>query len=131
MTTETDTKKGETTEQPAATKSKSTTGLDENLGGLLAYAFTFISGLILFLLEKENEYIRFHALQSLIAFGGLMVGFFIISLIPVIGLIFSILFTPLWVVLWIFMMYKGYKGERYKLPFAGYMTEKQLNKDAE
>lgn len=131
MTTETDTKKGETTEEPVVAKSKSSTGLEENLGGLLAYAFTFLSGLILFLVEKENDYIRFHALQSLIAFGGLMVASFILTMIPFIGWIISILIMPLWLILWVFMMYKGYQGEKFKLPFAGDLAEKQLNKQTE
>src|SRR5712691_9664175 len=45
-----------------------TLGLDERLERVLAYAFGWVSGLILFLLEK-NRNVRWHAAQSMVTFG--------------------------------------------------------------
>lgn len=115
-------------DQEKTTQGKSTTGLDENLGGLLAYLVTFITGIIFLIIEKENQFIRFHAMQSLILFGGLIVFNIAIGMIPIIGWIFNLLFAPIIFILWIVAMYKAYKGERFKFPIVGDLAEKQLNK---
>ncbi|MBU9713600.1 DUF4870 domain-containing protein [Evansella tamaricis] len=109
-------------------KAKSSLGLEENVGGLLCYLVTFITGIVFYIMEKENDFIRFHALQSIITFGAIMVFFLVLSIIPFIGIILSLLISPVSLVLWIFLMYKAYNGERYKLPIVGDMVENQLNK---
>ena len=48
---------------PPVQTGKSSTGLDENIAALLAYVFGWISGLILFLMEKDSRLVRFHAMQ--------------------------------------------------------------------
>ena len=128
-------------QQPAPTSSS--TGLDPKLGGLLAYLLGWLTGLILFLVEKDNKYIRFHAMQSILlsiavfvieVALGIVVG--ILTRIPGIGLIVGLAALPVYGLLglavfglWIFMMIKGYNGydtgEYYKLPFIGNMAEKQ------
>jgi uncharacterized membrane protein len=120
-----------TTPAPGAASSD-TLGLSSNLGGLLAYVGWWISGVILFVLEKKDGFIRFHAAQSIVAFGAITILNIIISIltaIPVfpVFLFFSIVSGLLWaasVVLWIFMMYKAYKGQLTKLPFAGDLAKK-------
>ena len=97
---------------------KCSCGMEPNVAGLLCYLVGWISGLIFFLIEKENKFVRFHALQSLIVFGGLNVLAVILSFIPV--LVFLAIPLGLFgLVLWVFLMFKAYKGLRYKLPFIG------------
>ncbi len=108
---------------------KTKLGIDENIEALLCYAGAFITGIIFLILEKDNKYVRFHAMQSLVTFLGLFIISTVISIIPVIGVIISALITPLGIVLWLFMMYKAYNGEIYKLPFAGDFSEKQIFKE--
>jgi uncharacterized membrane protein len=109
-------------------KEKSGTGLDQNVAGLLCYLFGFVSGLIFLLIEKENKFVRFHAIQS-IGFNILVVVFWIIAVIlafiPVLGWIVDILIWIGIVILWILLMYKAYKGEKFKLPIIGNFAEKQ------
>jgi uncharacterized membrane protein len=112
----------------AATPGKSSTGLDENLGGLLAYLLGFVTGIIFIIIEKENQFIRFHALQSIFLFGGLFVLSFVIGMVPLVGWILSLLISPLMFILWVIAMYKAYKGERFKFPITGDLAEKQLKK---
>ena len=50
---------------------KSSTGLDAKVAGLLCYVVGWVTGLIFFLIEKENKFVRFHAMQSIIVFGSL------------------------------------------------------------
>ena len=107
---------------------KTVLGVTENLEALLCYALGWITGLIFLLLEKDNAYVRFHALQSLVAFGALHLASFIVVFIPILGILLSFLIGILSFILWIVMMVKAYKGEMYKLPWAGDFAEQQLAK---
>jgi len=99
---------------------RTTIGLDENVAGALAYAMGWLTGLGLFFTERENTFVRFHALQSTIVFGALCALWFVGLSIPVFGWILSFLvIPPVSAVLWLLMMFKAYQGERFELPFAG------------
>ena len=103
-------------------KTKATFDLDENIASLLCYLLTWITGLIFYLVEKENKMVRFHALQSIITFLPLMIIYWIVGAIfwwSGIGYILSILIGLLIFILWIVLMIKAYQGERYKLPIVG------------
>lgn len=105
---------------------KTVLGTDENITGLLCYVLGFITGILFLVLEKENKFVRFHAMQSLVTFLALFVITIVIGWIPVIGWLLSPLLGLLGLILWLLLMYKAYKGERYKLPFAGDFAEKQI-----
>ena len=107
------------------------TSLEPNVAGLLCYLVGWITGLIFFLIEKDDDFVRFHAMQSIIVFGAITVInilLYILWVIPVVGWIFgTIIATLMWVlaiVLWIILMVKAYQGERFKLPIAGDIAEK-------
>jgi len=103
---------------------KTSMGLEENIAGLLTYVLGWITGLVFFLIEKENKFVRFHAMQSIIVFGSLTVVSYVLSFIPFIGGIISVLLSILALILWIVLMIKAYQGQKYKLPWAGDMAEK-------
>lgn len=103
--------------------SKTSTGLEKNVASGLCYVLGWISGLIFFLIEKEDQDVRFHAMQSIVVFGGLTVLNIVLS-ISLIGLPLIPLIGVVGFVLWIFLMIKGFQGEKYKLPFAGDIAEK-------
>jgi uncharacterized membrane protein len=113
---------------PSPGMKKSSTGLEENVGGVIAYLLGFVSGIVLLLVEKESDTIRFHAMQSTIVFGSIFVLGMVLNLIPIIGLIISLLLTPVSLILWILLMIKAYQGNRYHLPITGKMAEDQLRK---
>jgi uncharacterized membrane protein len=75
-------------------------------------------------MEKDNKFVRFHAMQSIILFGAITVIDIVLSFIPVIGWIFSALIGILAFVLWIVLMMKAYQGQMYKLPVIGDIAEK-------
>ena len=102
---------------------KTSCGMKPNLAATLCYLFGWISGLIFFLVEKKSKYIRFHALQSLIAFGFLFVLRFLFAFIPVVGLIISIIIGIVALILWILLMIKAYQGKYFKLPLVGKIAE--------
>lgn len=105
-------------------KKNSSIGLDENIGGMLCYIF--IIGLIFLFMEKENRFIRFHALQAVFLGVFLFILNLVFAVIPIIGWILSLLMGPFVLFMIVFMMYQAYKGKLYKLPVIGDMAEKQL-----
>ena len=110
----------------------SSTSLEPNVAGLLCYVVGWITGLVFILIEKENEFVRFHAMQSIVVFGAftvIQIVLAILELIPYIWILFYIVSILLGIavfVLWIFLMIKAYQGERYKLPIAGDFAEKYI-----
>jgi len=104
---------------------KSSTGLEANIAGLLCYVLWWASGLVFFLIEKESNFVRFHAIQSVYVFGALTVAGIVLGWIPVIGLVIGSLIWVLGVVLWIVLMIKAYQGEKFKLPIVGDWAEKR------
>ncbi|MCC3144842.1 DUF4870 domain-containing protein [Halanaerobium sp. Z-7514] len=103
-------------------------GIDENLEALLTYVLGWITGIVFLFLEKENEYVRFHAMQSLVTFLALFVITIVIGWIPILGWLISFLLSILGIVLWLILMVKAYQGELYKLPIAGDFAEERLSK---
>ena len=105
---------------------KTSSGLDENVAGAVAYSLGWITGAAFLLTEPSNKFVRFHALQSVLVFGVLSLAWFIAMSIPLLGwLVAFVVIPPLSAVLWLLLMFKAYRGERYKLPVAGEMAEQR------
>ena len=103
---------------------KTVGGLDENVAGALAYSFGWVSGAAFLLLEPSNRFVRFHAWQSVILFGGLSIAWLVALSILVIGGLFAfVVLLPLSLFLWLLLIAKAYQGELYKLPLVGPMAE--------
>lgn len=106
------------------------TGLEPNVAGLLCYLVGWITGLIFFLIEQKDEFVRFHAMQSILFFGPLHIIIIVLSfftMIHAIWVVFSVIVTLIALfgfVMWIILMIKAYQGERFKLPVVGDMAEK-------
>src|SRR5690625_3854475 len=107
---------------------KTSTGVDENIAGLLCYLVGFVTGIIFVLLEQVNRFVRFHAMQSLVTWIVLFIASFILSAIPIIGWAIGLLLSPLYLVLWVVLMWKAYQGEYFKLPVIGDFSEQQIDK---
>jgi uncharacterized membrane protein len=102
-------------------------GLDANVAAALAYAIGWVSGAAFLFFEEENKFVRFHAWQSIIVFGGLSLAWMIAFAIPIPGWFVAIfVIPPVSAVLWLLLMYKAYQGERFKVPGAGDMAEHRL-----
>jgi len=104
----------------------------EKIKGALTYFLGPVSGIFFLLTEKKNDYIRFHAMQSTVVFGAILLLHVVLGIVPVLGWIIALLLSPLITlitfVLWLFLMCKAYSGARYKLPYFGELAEKQLAK---
>ncbi len=131
---------------------KAGTGLDANIAAAISYIW--IVGLIFFFLEKENKFIRFHAMQSIL-FGAIwsvvMIGLIFIGMVLTFigaavaatagdfaGSLFGILISLVWLLIalvpvalfvgLILTAIKAYQGKFAKLPVIGNIAEKIVNK---
>ncbi len=123
--------------QPASAAVAQQSSLSQNTAALLSYVLGWLTGLIFFLIDKR-PYVRFHAAQSIVTFGGLHILRMVLGMAfgvgwwfggfgyaghiwlawPVLALIGIVSF-----VLWIVLMVKAYQGQRFKLPLAGDLAE--------
>ena len=106
---------------------KSSTGLDENVAGLLCYVLGWLTGLVFLLVEKDSEFVKFHAMQSLVVFLGITVLSIALGFIPYIGWVISSIIGLIGLILWIVLVIKAYQGERWKVPVAGDFAEKNMH----
>ncbi len=105
---------------------KSSTGLDANVAGLLCYIVGIITGILFLVLEKENRFVRFHAMQSTIVSGGLIVVSVILSLVPTLGALILGLLNIAALVLWIVCMVQAFQGQMFRIPVIGDIAAKQV-----
>jgi len=103
---------------------KTSMGMQANLAGALCYVLGIITGIIFYVVEKENKFVRFHAMQSIIVSAFFIVVSGVLMFIPVIGWIINGLMGLAGFILWLLMMFKAYQGEQFKLPVAGDIAEK-------
>ena len=117
---------------------KSIFGLNENCAASIACLFTFVSGLAALVLERENKFVRFHAMQTtLFGLAALILWFAIgiIAHIPIIGWIIgwlaalvSSILCFVWFVVTVYLAVMAYKGQTFKLPIIGDISWDQVNK---
>ena len=101
---------------------KTSMGLQPNVAALLSYVLGWVSGLIFFLLEKDNKFVRFHALQSLILFGVLHLA----SVILIFTIIGPVILGTIGLALWLILMITSYQGKKIKIPILSDLVEKYI-----
>jgi uncharacterized membrane protein len=104
--------------------SETSTGLKNNVAGVLCYVLGWVSGIVFLIIEPNNKFIRFHAFQSIIVFGVLFVAGMILSWIPGIGHFFQWIISIIAFILWIVLMVMASQEKKYKLPVSGDLAEK-------
>lgn len=121
---------------------KSALGLDANVTALIGYLIGIVA-LILIFIEKDNRFVRFHALQSVLWAVACTVGIIALAIVgTIIGLIVGQVSSGLATIvgLLIFLLYlalifgmlggliygaiKAFGGSMSKLPFVGNLAEK-------
>jgi len=120
---------------PSPSNTPSTSGgLTPNLAGALSYLLGPVTGIIFLVLERTNNFVRFHAMQSTV----LGVAWIIFSIalsvlsgiVPVIGWIFGLLISIVLglggFILWLLLMWNAYQGKEWELPVVGPFARKQL-----
>jgi len=127
---------GATFTQPTAAVSTQPIGV--NGASALCYLFGFVTGIIFLVLAPYNQdkRVRFHAFQSIflnVAFIVISIGVTMVSLMfHAISFALGMLISSLHLVVslgfflvWLYMMWKSYQGEKIMLPFIGPLAERQ------
>ena len=110
--------------------------MTNNVAGMLCYLVGWITGVIFLVLDpyKNDKFVRFHAFQSIFFNVGLIAVYIALFFVGIILTVMhlGLLMLPIWLILglgvfaaWIFLMFKAYNNEKFKLPFIGDLAEKQ------
>lgn len=114
-------------------------GMDANIAAGLSYSVGWITGLIFFFLERQNRFVRFHAMQSILFSVVLTVFYVVLNIvsfalaitgIPFIGLLFTFagfLVSLGALAVWIFLLINAFQGRYFKLPVLGAYAERYAN----
>ncbi len=117
-----------------ATEGKSALGLDGNVTALIGYIIPLVA-LILVFMEKDNKFVRFHSIQSLMYAVAIFIILFSLTIFSVmlafisgtLATLFSLISLLVWLGIIagaIFLAFKAYQGQMFKLPVIGDMAEK-------
>ena len=125
--------------EPGTAAKSTSTGLPSNVAAAIA-CIPLIGGVIFYILEKHDGFVRFYAMQSII-FGGAwllfnvasQIVYFIFGSIPGIGgiLVFfwsllSALVHIAFLIIWIVVTVKAFTGARWDIPYVGPIARKQI-----
>ena len=121
---------------------KSALGLDGNVTALIGYLIGIVA-LVLIFIEKDNKFVRFHALQSVLWSVGMCVGIVVVAIVgfilalilgqvssalgSIVGLLVMLVYLAMLLGLiggLIFGAIKAYGGAMFKLPIVGNLAEK-------
>ena len=137
--------RGQSAYQPPRSAAKGTTPVDATstrlnarTEALLSYLFWWVSGLVFFIIERKNKYVRFHAVQSFLYLGAAAIVLGLLKAIAgfagniwVIGLLLGPLFGFLLyavgfvvVLSWLYLMIQAYRGKKTHIPFFGDLAER-------
>jgi uncharacterized membrane protein len=120
------------------TAAATSTGLAPRTAATLAYGAWWITGLIFWLLEREDRFVRFHAAQAVAAFGlisllivtfgvlaGVSLSFLPVAFMPLLTAAFATWLGGL--VLWLFAMWKAANGDAFRIPVAAGWADRLMN----
>jgi uncharacterized membrane protein len=114
---------------------ESSTGLSSRTAAALAYGGWWITGLIVWLLERRDRYARFHAAQAVVAFGALalltiVLGVLALASLSFVPAAFGVLIgaaISTWLVgvaLWVVSLWKAASGEDWRIPLAAHYADR-------
>lgn len=112
--------------------------LDDNVAGALTYVLGFVTGIVFYVIKSDNEFVRFHAAQSIVVFGGIFVLGIVLSFISGtaalfgggvaggfaaagISMLVGLVSFVVWIAalaIWIYLMVRTYQGADPRVPGA-------------
>jgi Predicted membrane protein len=122
------------------TTAKSTsTGLPSNVAAAIA-CIPLVGGIIFYYLEKQDSFVRFYAMQSIVLGGAWLLFYIAASIVGVIfksipviagvleffwGIVIAIVYIA-FLVLWIITTVKAFTNVRWEIPYIGPIARKQM-----
>jgi uncharacterized membrane protein len=125
--------------EPGTTAKSTSTGLPSNVAAAIA-CIPLVGGIIFYYLEKQDSFVRFYAMQSIVLGGAWLLFYIAASIvglifksIPVIagvleffwGIVIAIVYIA-FLVLWIITTVKAFTNVRWEIPYLGPIARKQM-----
>ena len=124
---------------PPVSDSPKSTGLPSNIAAALA-CIPLVGGIVFYVLERRDTFVRFYAMQSIILGGVLFLCWIVYSIvygiltpIPALGFFFDILLRVIWalirvavLVLFVITVVKAFTNTRWEIPYIGPIARKQV-----
>lgn len=106
--------------------------LEPNIEAALAYLLFIFSGFAVYLVEKDNKFVRFHATQavlfSVVSFAAWSMANILVVIY--IGVFLAPLISLGTFVLWLYLMWNAYSGKEYELPYIGKVAKDHIYKSS-
>jgi len=116
---------------------KSSLGMDPKIAVLLAYLFSWLGGLIIWLMEKENKFVKWNALQAMILgifefviiivffaiFNSIFIATFLFGVAAAFSAIGGILIAAAYI-LAIIAIIMGFQGKSFRIPLISKLADK-------
>ena len=99
----------------------------QNLLGSFAYLIGPLTGLVLLAVVRKNSYIRYHAMQSTLLFGLILILYMILAT-TYIGFIMIPFIFIAHIVIWLILMWRALKGDRTTFPIIGQLAKQELER---
>ena len=107
-------------------------GSESRVLAAVAYFLVALSGVFLFVWRREDRFVRFHALQSILGtavFWGIGFVLWILGSFPIFGFLYAYL-LKLYLLgvffYWLFLMFRAWQGHRCRIPYLGRFIERQI-----
>jgi|GEM_PF-494546 len=125
----------------SAASTETSLGPDGNIIALVAYLFAPLSGALVYFLEDDNRFARYHGAQSIV-FGVVAIAVMIpltivttifatiLAQIPAVGPLVASLIMPIislaFLAVWLFLLFKAYQGTATEIPVVTSLAKKFL-----
>lgn len=109
---------------------KTVFGIDENLEAVLCYVGFWITGLLFLFIEKNNRFVQFHAMQSVLIFMPLTIIVYLLGWIPYVGWMLADIFGFFSLFLYFVLVIMAWRGAKFRLPVAGKIAYKEIYQES-
>ena len=111
-------------------KKSPNTNLEPNMAAFMACLFPPVTGVVFYIVEKDDEYVRFHSMQSIVFGAAVYLATFTANILKLLYVGY-VLAQIVWVVafaFWVVLLIKTYNHENYELPVLGDMAKGFMKK---
>jgi len=109
-------------------KENSVKEIQPNIRAANCYFIFFISGILILQNEKHNQFVRFHAFQSIYFSIFFLVFVGLINYLPFVGNVLAQILTTAFFITWIYLIYSAYSYREMKLPILGDLAYSEARK---
>ncbi len=98
-----------------------------------SYFLVALSGILVLAWKRDDPFVRFHALQSILGTFAIFLGGIVLRLLanfPIVGFLYGYLLQVYLIgifLLWVFLMIRAHRGDRFHIPYLGPIVERQID----